>query len=322
MPDADNLVMTVKGFLKNDKIGFCQSHEHLFLSKGRPWELNRDLLLDDPLKTAAELELYKKAGGATVVDCQPVGCGRMAEELRTVSELTGVNIIASTGFHKLVFYHSGHWIRSLGESGLEALFTEEISEGMYTDGDNEYPNRRTGIRPGVIKTAADSDGLTAEYRSLFRAAAAASLKTGVPIICHTEMGAYALEIADFLLSLGLAPQSVILCHLDRHAGDFGQKLEVAKTGVFLELDTIGRFKYHSDEDEVELIEALTKGGFENQILLGLDTTRVRMKSYGGGMGLDYIITSFLPRMRQAGFSETVLNKFMFGNPKRAFTVRY
>jgi predicted metal-dependent phosphotriesterase family hydrolase len=225
----------------------------------------------------------------------------MPEELRAASQRVGVNIIASTGFHKLIFYPSNHWIHSLGESELEKLYTDEINDGMYSGGESGFPACRTGIKPGVIKSAADIDGVTGAYRKLFKAAAASSLKTGVPIICHTEMGAHALEIADFLLSLGVAPQSIILCHLDRQLGDIDRKLEVAKTGVFLELDTIGRFKYHSDDDEVKLIKTLIASGYENQLLLGLDTTRARMKSYGGSIGLEYIIRSFLPQMKHSAY---------------------
>ena len=60
-------------------------------------------------------------------------------------------------------------------------------------------------------------------------------------------------------------------------------LHVAGTGVYIEMDTIGRYKYHSDEEEVRLIRMLLDHGHEDRILLGLDTTRKRMKSYGGDM---------------------------------------
>jgi predicted metal-dependent phosphotriesterase family hydrolase len=83
---AERSVMTVKGLISASQVGFCQSHEHLFLSKGRSWEFNHDLLLDDPEKTAAELESYKNAGGSTIVDCQPMGaaaCRKSSEQRRS-----------------------------------------------------------------------------------------------------------------------------------------------------------------------------------------------------------------------------------------------
>lgn len=82
-----------------------------------------------------------------------------------------------------------------------------------------------------------------------------------------------------------------------------------------------RFKYHSDEAEVQFILKLVEDGFANQILLGLDITRERMKSYGGVIGLDYLMNSFVPLLKKAGIGDEVIAKFMIHNPARAFRHR-
>jgi predicted metal-dependent phosphotriesterase family hydrolase len=315
-----NLIMTVNGPLRNTELGFCHGHEHLFISRGQSYEINQSLWMDELEKTVAELRLFKDAGGDSIVDAQPVGCGRMEQNLAEASRLSGVNIIASTGFHKLIFYTSCHWIHRLDEVHLKELFVSEIKDGMYVSTEIEVPSQRTKIKPGIIKTAVDIQGITGEYRKLFTAAAETSILTGTPIMCHIEMGANAFEIVEFLTGKGVKPESIILCHLDRVVKDTDYHLQVAKTGVFLEFDTIGRFKYHDDDDEIKLIEKLVVNGYEDKILLGLDTTRSRMRSYGGSLGLDYISGIFLPRLRKHGTSETIIKKMMILNSQNAFSI--
>jgi phosphotriesterase-related protein len=97
--------------------------------------------------------------------------------------------------------------------------------------------------------------------------------------------------------------------------------EVAAAGAWLELDTIGRFKYHSDEAEMDMIRYLHDHGLGGRILLGLDTTRRRMRSYGGDIGLDYIHASFFPLLRQNGFQEPQLRLMIAGNPAKALACK-
>ena len=88
------------------------------------------------------------------------------------------------------------------------------------------------------------------------------------------------------------------------------------------MDTIGRYKYHSDEEEVRLIRMLLDHGHEDRILLGLDTTRKRMKSYGGDIGLDYLQGSFLLLLRRSGVTEEQIHKMIHANPAKAFSKRF
>jgi hypothetical protein len=70
--------MTVNGPIWSKQLGFCHSHEHLFIARGKLADINPSLCIDNFEKTVEELKLYKKSGGISVVDAQPVGCGRMA----------------------------------------------------------------------------------------------------------------------------------------------------------------------------------------------------------------------------------------------------
>src|SRR5699024_9327784 len=98
------MIQTVLGKIEPEKVAFCHSHEHLFLRDGQPSKVNPALRLDDYTATKKELELFKAIGGTTIVDAQPLGSGRDEINLVKVSEEIGVDIIASTGFHKFTFY--------------------------------------------------------------------------------------------------------------------------------------------------------------------------------------------------------------------------
>ena len=271
---------TVIGDIDCGQLGWTQCHEHLFIEKGKSFDINQALFMDDYKKTLDEVELYKNAGGHSVVDAQPVGCGRMAEYLERVSVSAGVNIIASTGFHKTIFYNDDSLIYKKSEQDLCELFVNEIENGMYSSIESGF--EKLDCKAGIIKTAVDCEGIYKDgcYEKLFEAAAEASLRTNVSIMCHMEKGADAHEIITFFSDKGIDKDKVILCHLDRTKYDYRYHEDLADTGVFLEYDTIHRLKYHEDDQEAKLIAHMVKKGYEKQLLLSLDTTNKRLKSYG------------------------------------------
>lgn len=314
-------IVTVTGEISAAQLGICQCHEHLLLRKGQSYLVNPALFFDEPEKSAREVSAYQKAGGSALVEAQPVGCGRMAEGLAWISGETGVSVIASTGFHKLVFYPEGHWIFRKDREELHRLFVEELTIGMYADGDEREPRRRISSRAGQIKTALDTEGLTPRYRRLFLAAADAARETGAPLMVHVENGVDPRGLLEFLKGAGLPGSQMIFCHMDRACGELGWHEEVARAGVYLEYDTIGRFKYHSDEREAQIICHMLEAGLGEKLLLSLDTTRQRLEAYGGQIGLTYLLERFLPLLRLKGVEETDIRKMLSENPAKAFAWR-
>ena len=311
-------IMTVAGQAAPSSLGFTQSHEHSLLRKGQSYLVSPQLWQDEPDRSLAELKAYAAAGGKAVVDAQPVGCGRMASEMRQISEASGINIVASTGFHKLVFYPEGHWIFSASEEELARLYTRELLEGMYEDGDDARPVLETKIKAGQIKTAFDTEGLTPRYEKLFRAAAASQRKTGAPLMIHVENGTDPRPLFDLLKSEGVPENRMIFCHMDRACAKLSWHKSFAQAGCFLEYDTIGRPKYHSDKRECEIISEMIRSGFADRLLLSLDTTRSRLGAYGGDIDLCYMIRTFLPLLREAGVKEKDIRKLTVDNPAAAF----
>ncbi|GHU83141.1 hypothetical protein FACS189468_8030 [Spirochaetia bacterium] len=209
------MITTVRGAIQAEELGFCQSHEHICILRGYSAFGGPDLCMDDPVKNWRELASYRQAGGAAVVDAQPLGCGRDAAMLKELSEQSGVHIIASTGFHKMNYYPEGHWMYTAGADTLTRLYLAELNRGMYLDGNTAFPENQGDSRAGQIKTALDKGGFTPHYEKLFAAAAAAALSAGVPLMVHIERDSDPLALADFLYNQGLLLSGLIFCHLDR-----------------------------------------------------------------------------------------------------------
>lgn len=314
------MIMTVTGAKAPDSLGFCQCHEHLMITKGVSYEHNPALCIDDLDKSMEEASEYLKAGGNTIIDAQPGGCNRDQRALFQISKQTGINIIASTGFHKLIFYPQEHWIFTSTVSELTRFFLHELQEGMYTHIDTGFHHEFTPIRAGIIKTALDREGLTPRYRCLFTAAASAALKAGVPVMVHIEQGADPEALLDFLLAEGVPADRIMFCHMDRAVEPLPFYTRVLEKGIYLEFDTIGRFHYHGDEEEAVLIGQLADLGYGDRLLISLDTTRSRLKSYNpDGVGLTYILHTFLGILRDHGISEEQITNLTHTNCIRLFT---
>lgn len=298
------IIRTVLGDMEAGKAGFCQCHEHLMLRKGPAFFINPALRMEDEEKSAAEVKCFADSGGGTLVDAQPLGCGRMERELQSISRRTGVHIVASTGFHKKEFYPKDHWIFQKDEKELCRIFTEELENGMFENCDGNFSGKQMDGCAGQIKVALeDADSFKNDIHR-FRAAVRTGAETGRSIMVHTEKGSPVREFLSLCAAYGIQGKQVAVCHMDRTFDSFTEHLRTLETGVFLEYDTIGRRKYHSDRQEAEMILKLLDEGYCDQLLLSLDTTAARMKAYDKeGIGLDYLQTVFLPRLKHLGVTQ-------------------
>ena len=314
-------IISVTGKIAPEAMGFCQCHEDIALSKGESFRVNPALCIDDFEKSLQEVTRYRESGGNTLVEAQPVGCNRIADWLHDISGQTGVTILASTGFHKMMFYPEDHWIHTISEEALADLFTEELTEGMYLDGDGvDRPKQQSNYRAGLIKTAYDTEALSKRYLRLFHAAAKAALKTDRVMMIHVENKTNPVLLLRQLLDWGVRADQLMFCHMDRACADPDLHREIAKSGAFLEYDTIGRFKYHDDNTEAEIFGRMIDEGYEDQLLYSLDTTGERLKSYSeGAIGLDYILRVFNGILLQKGISEQTVRKISRDNPRRLFS---
>lgn len=311
-------VRTVLGDVDATTLGRVNAHEHVLIRNGLILVREPDFCLDSVEKAIEELQDFKSYGGGAVIDTTPIGVGRDPEGLRAASVGSGVHIVAATGFHKTRYYLDSHWRFHYTSEEIAALLCDEIELGMDQRSYEGPLGLRSSARAGIIKVASDYQKIDRSTKVAFEAAAMAHLRTGAPILTHTEQGTQAPDQLKMLDSFGVKPQHVVLSHMDRNPDLYLHRL-VAGSGAFLEYDGAGRVKYFPESVLVSLLRGMFDAGLGTQVLLGGDTARRSYwKAYGGGPGVAYMLESFAPRLRSEGFSQEEVDLLLIHNPARAF----
>ena len=315
------IVRTVLGDIDASLLGATNAHEHLFIRDGLILVLEPDFRLDSEANAISEVNDFRSHGGSAIVDTSPLGVGRYPEGLMNVSRATGVHVIAATGFHKPRYYLDSHWRNRLTPADMAQLFVEEITTGMDAYAFEGPFRKTTEARAGVIKAASDYQSITPAVRAAFEAAALAHLRTGAPILTHTEMGTMAHQQLELLVKHGVSPAHVVLSHMDRNP-DWKLHRDLAQKGAFLEYDGPGRVKYLPENAVMDLICRMFELGLGGQVLLGGDTARrAYWKANGGATGIAYILEQFIPRLQREGFPAQHIEAVLTRNPARAFAFR-
>ena len=304
------MIQTVLGQIQAENLGATYSHDHLLFCPPAPFrDQDPDLRLDSQEAAIQELRYFHQAGGRALVEMTTIEMGRDARGLRSISQATGVHIIAATGYNKAKYCES-----FVAGKSIEQIAAEEVQELLHgMDG--------MDIRAGLIKASSSQDVITPAERKIFSAAILAHKKTGAPISTHTEGGSLALEQADMLIDSGVAPRHIIIGHFDRKL-EWQSVLALAETGVYIGFDQISKEKYYPDRQRIGFIQRLVKAGHAEQILLSGDLAR---KSYwpsygfGFGPGLTYILWRFVPWMLESGIERAAIEDMLIYNPARAFS---
>jgi phosphotriesterase-related protein len=277
------------------------SHDHLFFrSAALPGQE-----LDDKQAAIEELTRFRALGGQRVVQWTPYGLGRRAEWLAEVARAADVQVLGATGLHQRAHYRDqGEVDRVLPK--LAELFVEELTIGMLPDGGSELACPTASM----IKVAGAFHHLDAHAEYTMRAAAEAHHATGAPIGIHHELGTAAPDTVALLIdSLGVAPEKVILGHLNRQP-DPVVHLELARSGAFLAFDGPSRANHPMDWRLYDCLQALADAGHADQILLGGDTTTATAR---GAPGMAFLLRVIWPRL-----GAELAERLFVANPARAF----
>ena len=314
-----SFVRTVLGDIDPGTLGVTYAHEHLVIDGGRPVLMNPDFDLGDVGSMASEVAQAAALGLRSVVDAMPCDAGRSAVKLADLSRQTGVNVIAPTGLHHDRYYGPAHWSHRISTDELADLFIADVSDGIDA---NDYSGpvvNRTAFRAGIIKVAGSDGGPSPRDLRLFEAAAAAHLATGVPILTHCEGGTGALEQIRALSGLGVAPEHLILSHVDKVV-DRGYHREILGTGAFGEYD--GSFRWgDGDNGTLRLLAWAAEDGLDGRILLGMDAARRGYyRVHGGSPGLTWLLDGFTAAMAERGLDEGVRHRLFVDNPAQALAV--
>ncbi len=258
---------------------------------------------------------YRLAGGSTIVDCTPVNLGRNPDGLVRISKATGVNVIMGSGYYRE---------KSLGpemnERSEEDIRDEIVRDVMVGVGTSQ-------VRAGLIGEIGCSYPMMDNEKKILLAAAQAQQLTGVPLSVHPGYSdTSALEIISLLSEAGADISRTIMCHVDISVRPESTRLELAKTGCYLEYDHIGMLEYYypnvwtidlpDDLRRVDEIMQLIEWGYLNQILVSTDASTKSSRSSYGGWGYIHILQNFVPLMRKRGVSEDEIHTILVENPKR------
>lgn len=303
------MVRTVRGDVDPGELGKVYCHEHLFTAPGYVAgdPSASDLVLDDVDASAAELEIFRRADGGTVVDLTCPEYGRAPQRLREISERTGVHVVGATGHIMEPYWRD---VVDIAGRSHDELVTEMVSE--LTEGYAEAPD----IRAGVIKIGTSHGEVHPDEARMFVAAAEAQRSTGAPVFTHTTAGTLPLEQIRMLRDAGADLTRVLIGHQDRHL-DWDTHLAVVESGCSIAYDCISKEQYLPDSERIAFLRKLVEAGHGQRICLSGDLARRSyLTSYGGGPGLTYILWRFVPWMRQSDIPDDAVRAMMVDNPAR------
>jgi len=307
-------VMTVSGPIPPDRVGFALPHEHTGIAlwhienRWDYWELTPD---ED--RITDELRDFRRRGGATIVDLTLPGVGRDPSRLRRLASATGLNIVMGTGWYRGAYYPAEARIDRRTVDDLAAEMVRELADGVD----------ESGIRPGIIgEIGTDKPWVSALEERVHRAAARASVQTGMAITTHGVQSAVGLAQLAIFTEEGVDPGRVVIGHADSHL-DLDFYLAVLDAGANLGFDFLGhRFGVEETLEPrlVETIVELLERGYAPQLLLSQDVCHNRQLKAHGGFGYVYLHQHFLPTLRTAAVGEGEIHTMTIDNPARILAI--
>ena len=307
-------VQTVLGPIDPAELGFTLPHEHtqiaLWHIKGRwdYWQLTRD----EPL-ILEELGAFRAAGGGSLVDLTLDGVGRDPAWLAGVARASGLNIVMGCGWYREAYYPADLLVDRRSVDDLADQLVAEIEGGVG----------ESGIRPGIIgEIGTDKPWVSAQEERVHRAAARAALRTRLAITTHGVLSPVGLEQLRIFQSEGVDPARVVIGHADLYPV-LDHYLEIIERGANLEFDFLGMpwaKERHDEVRAVELTRELVSRGHADRILLSQDVCNDAQLAAYGGSGYTHLATSFLPRLREAGVSDTEIAIMTVANPRRLLAI--
>lgn len=307
------------GPIPAEELGIVAVHEHI--GYGMPgseldtqwWKTPEQRYAE----TVPKLRKFHEYGGGTFVDVTGICNGRDVDYYKSLSAKTGVHIVACTGFvggdTALPFFARA------SVDYLTDHFVHEITVGI---GD-------TGSRAGVIKAGVSRGGRMTELdKRIYRAAARAALRTGVPILTHLAIDA---ENAIAIFHDEKLPlDRVLFGHADD--GVNAEKTRdtwIAEQGGRVGFDTFG---YETELEDPpfwarprkERLDHFLRfiDGHLDKALASADANCSPLGWPGvQGHTVNYLFEDLMPDLRAAGVDEATLTTLFVDNPAAFLTIQ-
>lgn len=303
------MIRTVLGDIENLS-GTILMHEHIqnvsndmIQAFGNKW-LDERKLEDYAVSVLSKLK--DEINLSVFVDGTPIDLGRNVRLLKRVSEKTGVHIVASTG---LYYYPSMvSCMRSAEE--LAEWFLYECKNGM----------EGTDIKPGILKCAADTMGITDDVKKRLEALAITQSKTGLPMYAHcSHTDNLAQEMIDIFERKGAELRKIIIGHASRKL-DVDYLVKILRRGCYICIDQ----SLYGDEAKVaKVVYDLCERGYHSQLLFSQDkamyndfecSSRVGMKNKSDDiLRYSYLTNNLITEFKEIGCTDEECKSFLCNN---------
>ena len=288
-----------------DTSGYTWAHEHLHIDLSG-FKNNLDCRLDQYDLICQEMKDLRALGVRNIIEMTNRYMGRNPQFMLDLMRDSGINVVACTGYYQDAFFPEHVATRSVEQLAQEMI--DEIVIGI----DN------TTLKAGIIAEIGSSEGvITRLEEKVFIAAARAHNETGRPISTHTSFSTMGLEQLALLQAQGVDLSRVVIGHCDLKDNLDGI-LQMIDLGAYVQFDTIGKNNYYPDEKRIDMLNALRQRGLLNRVMLSMDITRRSHLKANGGNGYDYLLTTFIPQLRQSGFSQADVDTMLRDNPSQFF----
>ena len=254
------MIQTVSGAICENSALRVLMHEHvscvsndMLSAFGKGW-LDEKELVDHCVKIFIFLKEKYKIN--LFIDGTPVDLGRKVKILTEISEKSGVDIVASSG---LYLYPSMVTLYN-GEKDIADLFLEEAEKGL----------EGTGIKPGILKCAADNEGISAENERRIGALGRVQSQSGLPLYLHTLHQESTVQKAlKILTGRGANPEKIIVGHFDESCS-LEYVCDILKSGCYACFDR----RHYTPEYTLgvaKMLVRLSEKGYGDRLLLSNDT---------------------------------------------------
>lgn len=294
------MIRTVLRDMPKEQLGITMAHEHFIVDLARVRKDNISKI-ETIEEVIPEIKLMQDLNVKSAFEVSTIDLGRDVKKLKQISEITGLNIVCSTGFYLHQFHPE--WLNEATVEQIADIYIKELTEGI--DG--------TDIKAGLIGEIASSpEGFIGNEKKILEAAAVASVKTGAAVSTHTGKNT-AFETIDTLLKFGVNPKKVIIGHQDL-IDDTNYHIELLKRGINIGFDTCGKSAYMPDETRAKNIIKLIDAGYGDHIILSNDISRRTYFTSYGQQGYLAVMKIIVPLLKEYGATQQQINKLLIDNP--------
>ena len=311
-------INSVLGPIDSSDLGFTLMHEHVMVAASGLSKSYPDLLGPNREERAiASLKKAKAKGINTLLDATTFDLGRDPELLRHVAFESGVNLINVTGW----WLDVPRFMLGVGANQMADEFIRDTNEGF----------RGTDIKAGMLKCAADFEGVTPPLETMARAVARAHLQTGVPIMVHSyPTGHVAKRQIEIFREEGVDLTRVKIDH-SNDTTDTDYLKWILDQGCFLGLDRYpGRLV--SPHMRTVTLKRLMDMGYAERLCPSHDCIclHIHNEQADGSIPAEHAFTAsnpdqylymhrhVIPELLQMGATQADIDMLFIDNPKRLF----